>query len=232
MPVVSVGKRLFLASLQQTCNEYLYLNINKSKLAFLLQKSSGDFWVIRLMFSIFSMFSMFFMLPVFSKLTPCSPIWDGRIQQFLQPCILPIWMKTPAKLGKYIFRRFFVLLKDPCVHCVISNRHVLVERLSTNFSSSSLCGQSKFIQICWISTLHHKRYVYRKDETWLWELFGNESKVWIDSFLSKTFAPTYFKVSIFITEHQGIYLQADSHMKSFQTRTTINQKAEREKRGG
>ena len=43
---VSGGKRLFLASLQQTCNEYLYLNINKSKLAFLLQKSSGDFWVI------------------------------------------------------------------------------------------------------------------------------------------------------------------------------------------
>ena len=39
-------KRLFLTSLQQTCNEYLYFNINKSKLAFLLQKSSGDFWVI------------------------------------------------------------------------------------------------------------------------------------------------------------------------------------------
>ena len=43
---VSGGKKLFLASLQQTCYEYLYLNINKSKLAFLLQKSSGDFWVI------------------------------------------------------------------------------------------------------------------------------------------------------------------------------------------
>ena len=40
---VSGGKRLFLAFLQQTCNEYLYLNINKSKLAFHLQKSSGDF---------------------------------------------------------------------------------------------------------------------------------------------------------------------------------------------
>ena len=50
---VSGGKRLFLASLQQTCNEYLYLNINKRKLAFLLQKSSGDFLVIWLMFSIF-----------------------------------------------------------------------------------------------------------------------------------------------------------------------------------
>ena len=43
---VSGGKRLFLASLQQTCDEYLYWNINKSKLAFLLQKYSGDFWVI------------------------------------------------------------------------------------------------------------------------------------------------------------------------------------------
>ena len=40
---VSGGKRLFLGSLQQTCNEYLYLNINKSNLVFLLQKSSGDF---------------------------------------------------------------------------------------------------------------------------------------------------------------------------------------------
>ena len=39
---MSGGKRLFLASLQQTCNEYLYSNINKSKLAFLLQKSSGE----------------------------------------------------------------------------------------------------------------------------------------------------------------------------------------------
>ena len=80
---VSGGKKLLLASLQQTCNEYLYLNINKSKLAFLLQKSSGDFWVIWLMFSIFSMFSM---LTMFSKLIPYSSIRDGRIQQFLQPC--------------------------------------------------------------------------------------------------------------------------------------------------
>ena len=86
---VSGGKRLFLASLQQTCNEYLYLNINKSKLAFLLQKSSGDFWVIWLMFSIFSIFSMFSMLPMFSKLTPCSPIRDCRMEQFLQP--LSVW---------------------------------------------------------------------------------------------------------------------------------------------
>ena len=30
---------------------------------------------------------MFSMLPMFSKLTPCSPIRDGRIQQFLQPWI-------------------------------------------------------------------------------------------------------------------------------------------------
>ena len=37
------------------------------------------------MFYIFSMFSMVSMLPMFSKLTPCSPIRDGRIQQFLQP---------------------------------------------------------------------------------------------------------------------------------------------------
>ena len=36
-------KRLFLTSLKQTCNEYLYLNINKCKLAFLLQKPSSDF---------------------------------------------------------------------------------------------------------------------------------------------------------------------------------------------
>ena len=43
---VSVGKILFLASLQQTCNEYLHLNINKCKLAFLLQKPSSDYWVI------------------------------------------------------------------------------------------------------------------------------------------------------------------------------------------
>ena len=33
---MSGGKILLLASLQQTCNEYFYLNINKSKLAFLL----------------------------------------------------------------------------------------------------------------------------------------------------------------------------------------------------
>ena len=43
---VSGGKRLFLASLQQTCNEYLYLNINKCELAFLLQKPSSDSLVI------------------------------------------------------------------------------------------------------------------------------------------------------------------------------------------
>ena len=67
-------KKQFLASLQQKCNEYLYLNINKSKLVFLLQKSSGDFWVIWLMFSIFSMFSM---LTMFSKLIPYSSIRDG-----------------------------------------------------------------------------------------------------------------------------------------------------------
>ena len=39
-------KRLFLTSLQQTCNKYLYLNTNKCKLVFLLQKSSCDFRVI------------------------------------------------------------------------------------------------------------------------------------------------------------------------------------------
>merc|ERR1711989_281093 len=43
---VSEGKRLFLTSLQQTCNEYLYLNINKCELAFLLQKPSSDSLVI------------------------------------------------------------------------------------------------------------------------------------------------------------------------------------------
>ena len=43
MPQIECLKeeRLFLASLQQTCNEYLYLSINKSKLALLLKKSSG-----------------------------------------------------------------------------------------------------------------------------------------------------------------------------------------------
>jgi len=43
---VSEGKTLFLTSLQQTCNEYLYLNINKCELAFLLQKPSSDSLVI------------------------------------------------------------------------------------------------------------------------------------------------------------------------------------------
>ena len=43
---MSEGKRLFLTSLQQTCNEYLYLNINKCELAFLLQKPSSDSLVI------------------------------------------------------------------------------------------------------------------------------------------------------------------------------------------
>ena len=34
-----------------------------------------------LMFSIYSMFSMF------SQLTPCSPIRDGRMEQFVEPCL-------------------------------------------------------------------------------------------------------------------------------------------------
>ena len=47
MPECLKEKRLVLTSLTQTCNEYLYLNINKCiKLAFLLQKPSSDFWVI------------------------------------------------------------------------------------------------------------------------------------------------------------------------------------------
>ena len=33
-----------------------------------------------LMFSIYSMFSMF------SQLTTCSPIRDGRMEQFVEPC--------------------------------------------------------------------------------------------------------------------------------------------------
>ena len=38
-----VSKKTVLVFPQQTCNECLYLNINKCKLAFLLQKPSSDF---------------------------------------------------------------------------------------------------------------------------------------------------------------------------------------------
>ena len=44
---VSAGEIFFLASGQQAFNEYLCLKINNYNLAFLLQKYSGDFWVIR-----------------------------------------------------------------------------------------------------------------------------------------------------------------------------------------
>ena len=96
------GKRLFLAFLQQTCKGYLYLNINKRKLSKLSwrtvqhfswragkhlswepeNKSVGEPENI----SMFSIFYMFSMLPMFSKVIPCSPIRDGRMERFLQPC--------------------------------------------------------------------------------------------------------------------------------------------------
>ena len=122
---MSGGKRLFLASLQPTCNEYLYLNINKSKLAFLLQKSSGDFWVIWLMFSIFSMFSMYSMLPMFSKLTPCSPIRDGRMEQLVEPCWIIVVLFNAII---YWFR---------CIILIVSQK-TKITRITSEFMSCTL----------------------------------------------------------------------------------------------
>ena len=57
-----------------------WLHSNKHAMNIFIQTSIKESW---LMFSIFSMFSM---LPTFSKLTSCSPIQDGRMEQYLQPC--------------------------------------------------------------------------------------------------------------------------------------------------
>ena len=78
-------KRLFLTYFKQTCNEYLYLNINKCKLAFLLQKPFSDFGVICLIEACLvseniSTFS------TCSELTPRAPVPDNRIPQLMQPC--------------------------------------------------------------------------------------------------------------------------------------------------
>ena len=53
-------RNLFLTSLKQTCNEYLYLNINKCKLALLGEQENIP------------------MLSTCSELTPRAPIPDGR----------------------------------------------------------------------------------------------------------------------------------------------------------
>ena len=45
------------------------------------------------MFSIFSMFSAFSLFFMFSQLIPCASIWDGRMEQFVEPCqysVLPL----------------------------------------------------------------------------------------------------------------------------------------------
>ena len=44
-------------------------------------KSSGCY------FSTFSMFPAFSMFSMFSQLTPCSPIRNGRMEQFVKPCL-------------------------------------------------------------------------------------------------------------------------------------------------
>ena len=55
-------KRLFLTSLKQTCNEYLYLNINKCKLACLENR----------------------------KTSPRAPIPNGRMGRIMQPWLAKI----------------------------------------------------------------------------------------------------------------------------------------------
>ena len=68
--------------------------------------------------------------------------------------------ENSSKIRKNTFScTFLLLLKDPCFHRMIRKIPVVVKSLSTYFSSSSLCGQSPFVQICWISTVHYKRYV-------------------------------------------------------------------------
>ena len=47
------------------------------------------FWIIDRVFHViwlmFSISPMFFVISMFSQLTLCSPIWDGRIAQFVEP---------------------------------------------------------------------------------------------------------------------------------------------------
>ena len=149
---VSGGKRLFLASLQQTCNEYLYLNINKSKLAFLLQKSSGDFWVIWLMFSIFSIFSLFSMLPMFSKLTPCSPIRDGRMERVLQPCHHSFSGVSWLYLEQLLFLLWTVWSSTES--CGVSRSQLIITS-----SHSSSCSDDALVATNFLRSKHLCQYV-------------------------------------------------------------------------
>ena len=62
--------------------------------------------------SMFFMFSMFSMLPMFSKLTPCSPIRDGRIQRFLQP-----WPGVGVSFCCFSVRKSEFRFSNWLIHC-------------------------------------------------------------------------------------------------------------------
>ena len=67
--IFGTQEKTFLTSLKQTCNEYLYLNINKCKLAFLGEQENIP------------------MLSTCSELTPRAPIPDGRMERLLDPWV-------------------------------------------------------------------------------------------------------------------------------------------------
>ena len=59
-------------------------------------------------FSMFSIFSMVFMLPMFPKLTSCSAIWDGKMEQFLQP-----WITQPFPEEIFFSLKMKIFSFDP-----------------------------------------------------------------------------------------------------------------------
>ena len=72
------------------------------------------------MFSICFVFSMFSILPMFSKLTACSLIRDGRIPQFLQACLRGISLAALCLLLGccYCSKPISSLLSSPCYSIV------------------------------------------------------------------------------------------------------------------
>ena len=67
------------------------------------------FWIINSVLSHLVDVFIFFMFSTFSKLTPCSSIWDGRISKFVEPCST-VWILDVIYKTNRIFYSILIML--------------------------------------------------------------------------------------------------------------------------
>ena len=132
------------------------------------------------MISIFSMFSMFSM---FSQPTPCSPIQDIRMEQFVEPClyytlylyslyyskviyVFPVIEQNECMAftdeGKQIFLRLQIDLiwSRACDHYVVDrNQHVGVTHVSGDVEDIT---KFQLKSICWLKSIEKNWTVLKK----------------------------------------------------------------------